>query len=162
MAGKGRQAVIDYANSVGGFDALQKQLSQESWINLTQHVGKNNVGQAQQYIKAAQDEIAAKAAQAATPPPAPTPPPPVAVDSGGGGGGGGPAPGETAGVPVEAPTFAAAPSMRALSSVRGGGAGSEGYGLEPQTPVDANLGQRHIPASSRALSALMQQRGRIY
>lgn len=54
----GRDAVTQFANSMGGFDALHQQLAQlgsdgeRLWVNLTQGVGRNNPQQAQAAIDA--------------------------------------------------------------------------------------------------------------
>jgi hypothetical protein len=61
---KGRDAVKDFAESMGGFDALrQKMLVLEDggealWKTLTQGVGKNNPAQAAAAIKAIEDAFA--------------------------------------------------------------------------------------------------------
>lgn len=74
---KGRDLVKDFAASQGGFDALQRKLSEMGaegerlWIALTQGVGRNNPEQAKAAIEAvtaaldAQKSKAAEAAQAA-------------------------------------------------------------------------------------------------
>ncbi len=55
---KGRDLVVDFADSMGGFDALHEQLNslgaegEKLWINLTQGVGRNNPAQAQAAIDA--------------------------------------------------------------------------------------------------------------
>ena len=54
----GRDAVVNFANSMGGFDALHAKLDalgadgEKLWINLTQGVGRNNPQQAQAAIDA--------------------------------------------------------------------------------------------------------------
>lgn len=59
----GRDAVKDFAASMGGFDALHQQLLQlgasgeQMWIALTQGTGRNNAQQAQANIKAVQDAL---------------------------------------------------------------------------------------------------------
>jgi hypothetical protein len=58
FATKGRDAVVDFAATFGGFDALHAQLNtlgadgEKLWINLTQGVGKNNPDQAKAAIDA--------------------------------------------------------------------------------------------------------------
>jgi hypothetical protein len=58
---KGRDLVVDFASSLGGFDELHKKLGalgdegEQLWIKLTQGVGRNNPEQA----KAAIDEVTA-------------------------------------------------------------------------------------------------------
>lgn len=58
---KGRDIVTEFANSLGGFDALHKQLNalgdegERLWIKLTQGVGRNNKDQA----RAAVEEVTA-------------------------------------------------------------------------------------------------------
>jgi hypothetical protein len=62
---KGRDAVKDFAASMGGFDALHVQLNQlgadgeRLWIKLTQGVGRNNPAEAANAIKAIEDALAA-------------------------------------------------------------------------------------------------------
>jgi polyhydroxyalkanoate synthesis regulator phasin/predicted transcriptional regulator len=64
----GRDAVTSFAATMGGFDALQKQLDklgpagQQLWIGLTQGVGKNDAAGAAAAIKKVQDALAALSA----------------------------------------------------------------------------------------------------
>ena len=57
-AGQGRDAVKEFASSMGGFDALREKLNalgaegERLWVNLTQGVGKNNPAQAKAAIDA--------------------------------------------------------------------------------------------------------------
>lgn len=60
----GRDAVQDFANSMGGFEALHKQLDglgaygETLWKNLTQGVGRNNPQQAAEAIQVVQQQLA--------------------------------------------------------------------------------------------------------
>lgn len=64
LGSKGRDAVVAFANSMGGFDALHEKLNalgaegEQLWIKLTQGVGKNNPTEAQAAIKAVTDALA--------------------------------------------------------------------------------------------------------
>ena len=53
-----------------------------------------------------------------------------------------------------------AAAMSALSRLSQGPGAS--YGTERQTPIDAALGMRSIPAAGRALAALARAQGRVY
>lgn len=61
---KGRDAVKEFAESMGGFDALRQKLlvlpdgGEALWKTLTQGVGKNNPAQAAAAIKAIEDALA--------------------------------------------------------------------------------------------------------
>ncbi len=61
----GRDTVKSFAASMGGFDALHKQLNdlgslgEKLWINLTQGVGRNNPAEAKRAIGAISDALAA-------------------------------------------------------------------------------------------------------
>jgi DNA-binding CsgD family transcriptional regulator len=61
----GRDAVKNFASSMGGFEALHAKLAdlgkqgEQLWINLTQGVGRNNPQQAAAAVKAIQDALAA-------------------------------------------------------------------------------------------------------
>lgn len=65
---KGRDLVVDFAESFGGFDALQLKLEElgdkgaELWIKLTQGVGRNNPEQAQRVIAEVEAALAKQAA----------------------------------------------------------------------------------------------------
>ena len=60
---KGRDAVVDFAESMGGFDALQKQLEAlgeegaRLWIKLTQGTDKGNPEQAARNIAEVEDAL---------------------------------------------------------------------------------------------------------
>jgi len=66
---EGRDMVVDFAESLGGFDALHAQLlelgaeGEKLWIALTQGVGKNNPKEAQAAIDAITKALAKKKAE---------------------------------------------------------------------------------------------------
>jgi predicted transcriptional regulator/plasmid maintenance system antidote protein VapI len=66
LGSKGRDAVVAFADSFGGFDALHVKLNalgdagEQLWIKLTQGVGKNDPAAAQAAIKAVTDALNAQ------------------------------------------------------------------------------------------------------
>jgi hypothetical protein len=66
LGSKGRDAVVQFADSFGGFDALHVKLNalgdsgEQLWIKLTQGVGKNDPAAAKAAIQAITDALAAQ------------------------------------------------------------------------------------------------------